>query len=184
MGMAVVGRAPTSERGEHFGNNIHWWHPLAAFCQHVAPEITSGCKYWHTNDGDGLDTNAARELADALAAAIDSGEAVELERKWHAEFEALPKKTCSCCKGGRLVWRTREQPTTDPLFPGVIPSSFTTDPDDPMIDDPSPHPCPDCGGEGIVRVVSMIARNVHPFSVENVQAFAAFLRDCGGFEIW
>ena len=66
MSMYVVGRAPTSERGKHFGNSIHWWHPLAAFCQHVAPEIASGCKDWHTNDGDGLDADAARALADAL----------------------------------------------------------------------------------------------------------------------
>jgi len=84
MGMDVIGTAPTSERGTYFCNNIHWWHPLAIYCQQVAPEIASGCRNWHMNDGDELDADAASALADALAATIDSGEAARLERKWHA----------------------------------------------------------------------------------------------------
>lgn len=45
MGMDVFGRAPTSEMGKYFGNNIRWWHPLADYCKEVAPEIASGCRY-------------------------------------------------------------------------------------------------------------------------------------------
>jgi hypothetical protein len=63
MGMDVIGRAPTSERGKYFENNSSWWHPLATYCKEVAPEIVSGCRHWHTNDGDGLDAGATSDEA-------------------------------------------------------------------------------------------------------------------------
>lgn len=42
------------------------------------------------------------------------------------------------------------------------------------------HGCNGCKGKGKVRPHS----THYPFSVENVQEFAAFLKDCGGFEIY
>jgi hypothetical protein len=73
MVMNVYGTKPTGPRGEYFRNNIFKWHPLARYCQLVAPDITSACKLWHTNEGDGLDAAGAAALADALEAEINAG---------------------------------------------------------------------------------------------------------------
>ena len=152
MGMDVIGRAPTSERGKDFNNNNSWWHPLASYCNEGAPEIASGCRLWHTNDGDGLDAAASRALAEAIEAEIESGRCADIERQAEAAREAAPKETCPICHGKGVVWRTRRQPI-------VI--------------------MPVCDGCGFHRPSFST-----PFSVENVRNFAAFLRDCGGFEIW
>jgi hypothetical protein len=55
MGMDVIGRKPRTQEGEWFRINAWWWHPLADYCQQVATDVAAGCKYWHSNDGDGLD---------------------------------------------------------------------------------------------------------------------------------
>jgi hypothetical protein len=73
MGMDVIGRKPTSKRGEYFRNSIHSWHPLADYCISVAPDICAACKHWHGNEGDGLDAVGATALADALQAELDNG---------------------------------------------------------------------------------------------------------------
>jgi hypothetical protein len=39
------------------------------------------CRYWHFNDGDGLDAAASRALADALQVEIDSGRCAGIERE-------------------------------------------------------------------------------------------------------
>ena len=88
MGMDVIGRAPTSERGKYFENNSSWWHPLATYCKEIAPEIARGCRHWHTNSGDGLDAAASRALAEALEAEIESGGCLDIER----ELRGLPAR--------------------------------------------------------------------------------------------
>jgi hypothetical protein len=178
MGMDVIGRAPTSERGKYFDNNISWWHPLASYCNEVAPEIASGCRLWHSNDGDGLDAAASRALAEALEAEIESGRCADIERQAEAAREAAPKETCPICHGKGVVWRTRRQPIVD-FFGEVELPLHVTDLDDLRIDDGSSMPCLFCDGRGFHR-----PSFATPFSVENVRNFAAFLRDCGGFEIW
>ena len=54
MGMDVIGKNPKNETGEYFRNNVWGWGPLATYVCQVAPEITAKCKYWQSNDGDGL----------------------------------------------------------------------------------------------------------------------------------
>jgi hypothetical protein len=66
MGMDVIGKAPTSDHGKYFRRNIWGWHPLADAVQKIAPEICAKCKYWHYNDGDGLDDKNSRALARAI----------------------------------------------------------------------------------------------------------------------
>jgi hypothetical protein len=73
MGMDVVGRKPTTERGQHFRCNGWHWHPIAEYCCEVAPDITSKCKHWDSNDADGLAAEDARQLAIRVQAEIDSG---------------------------------------------------------------------------------------------------------------
>jgi hypothetical protein len=89
MGMDISGRKPTTEDGEYFRNTVGWWHPLASYCERVAPEIAERCtvsatygkqnlrargvEYWHTNDGGGLNGPDSLALADILQGEIDSG---------------------------------------------------------------------------------------------------------------
>jgi hypothetical protein len=71
--MDVIGIKPVSDKGEYFRNSIWLWHPLASYCAQVAPAIAASCECWHTNDGDGLNAEDARALADALEAEVASG---------------------------------------------------------------------------------------------------------------
>jgi len=66
MGMAVCGNNPSSKTGEYFEAAGLLWLPLAQISQHFAPEVCAACKYWDSNDGDGLDADGARRLAVAL----------------------------------------------------------------------------------------------------------------------
>jgi len=157
--MDVIGRARGDEIGSYFRNSIWMWHPLAAYCQRVAPEITSACRDWHTNDGDGLDGARASTLADALQAEIDSGRAAHFERRRNSEIEMLPNEACeSCSSTGFRVRVSRGDPN---------------DPNEGRLK------CSRCNGDGYTRAW---AAN-YGFSVANVQAFANFLRASGGFSI-
>ncbi len=90
MGMDVCGRKPRSDTGKYFRNNIWWWHPLASFCEYVAPDITAGCKYWHSNDGDGLKAAASVALANKLQEAIDGPCGKRMERAVERGIERGP----------------------------------------------------------------------------------------------
>src|SRR4029077_11692298 len=97
--MDIYGRKPTSEHGEYFRNIVSWWHPLAGYCQKVAPEITSACRDWHTNDGDGLDAAGAFALAEALQKEINANRTDAYARRYASEQEMMPDEPCSSCAG-------------------------------------------------------------------------------------
>src|SRR5262249_45566593 len=73
MGMDVLGRKPRTKHGKLFLASAWWWGSLADYCIQVAPDITGDCKYWHSNDGAGLDGEDSTALADRLQVEIDSG---------------------------------------------------------------------------------------------------------------
>lgn len=183
MGMDVYGRKPTGERGEYFRNNIWNWHPLADYCVRVAPDICAPCKYWHHNEGDGLNAAGALALADALQKEIDAGRTEPYARRYASEREMMPDVPCNIC-AGTGVRKPPPEPKPD------------ADPNDPFPDlveefDPRKHSgagdlkeggikCNGCDGGGYVRPWA----SCYPFSTDNVTAFAAFLRESGGFVIW
>jgi hypothetical protein len=68
MGFDIQGKA-----GNYFGCNNSGWYPLADLCLRIAPEICASCKYWYSNDDDGLESHGALALADALQAVVDCG---------------------------------------------------------------------------------------------------------------
>ena len=154
MGMDVFGKAPTSEEGKYFRNNVWWWHPLWSYCEEIAPELIPEDNPGHFNDGWGLDAEGAIALADRLAGELASGATAEYARQYQARLEALPPQTCTTCGGTGK----RAEP------PNIGPGSM---------------PCNGCDGSG--KVLSMETH--YPFSEENVREFEAFLRGCGGFEI-
>src|SRR5206468_10803434 len=73
MGMDVYGKEPRSEKGEYFRTTEAYWHPLADYVCVVAPSISSKCRYWHSNDGDGLNDEDRRSLAIVLREVLSSG---------------------------------------------------------------------------------------------------------------
>ena len=170
MGMDVYGLEPTSEKGEYFRNNVWWWHPLWNYCCHIAPDITDEVE-GHTNSGDGLDAESARELAVRLFIALASGETKEYEEEYRKEVAALPRETCVLCGGTGIrkdevgIKMGMHDKKLDEARQALYGREFGW--------------CNGCDGHGSTE-------NWHtnyPFSVENVQEFAEFVRDSGGFGI-
>lgn len=99
MGMDVIGNNPTSEVGSYFRHTCWAWHPLAEYVCEVAPEITSRCTYWHSNDYDGLGEDDARGLAEILQREIDSGRTEAYARLRQSELKLMPNERCEICNG-------------------------------------------------------------------------------------
>src|SRR3954471_17014813 len=99
MGMDVSGKKPTSERGEYFRNNVWWCRPLADYVCEVAPEIAIRCKYWQSNDGDGLNGYFSGQLADKLQQELDSGRTAAYAAIREAELAREPDEPCGICGG-------------------------------------------------------------------------------------
>jgi hypothetical protein len=159
MGMDVYGTAPRSEEGKYFRNNVWWWRPLATYCCEIAPDITSACKYWQSNDGDGLDDAASIALANVLQGEIDSGATAAYARRYTSNLEMMPNEPCRICAG------TGTRPPVPQCGAGDIKNGG--------------FKCNGCSGTGHVRP----SDTNYPFDVENVAEFITFLRDCGGFRI-
>ncbi len=160
MGMDIHGRNPTGERGEYFRNNVWWWRPLADYCITVAPDICASCKYWHSNDGDGLDAAGAVALADALENEIRAKRTKDFERRHTSAREMAPNEPCDMCAGTGVRKPGPHRGAGDLKDGGIK--------------------CNSCEGAGYVRPWA----SHYPFSTENVAAFVAFLRESGGFSIW
>jgi hypothetical protein len=158
-GNDVFGKAPISKAGEYFRNNAFWWRPLADYACKIAPRITATCKHWQSNDGDGLGAAAARELADALQAEIDSGRCERYARIYASAQALMPDEPCWLCEG------------TGTRRPAPLGGAG---------DCATGVKCNACDGEGHIRPNA----TMYPFGLENVREFVVFLRACGGFEIW
>jgi hypothetical protein len=154
MGMHVLGISPVSEQGSCFHNSIWWWRPLWQYCEEIAPDLIPADNLGHSNDGWELEEYAAQALSDRLTKALVSGETQRYEERYRARLKALPPEICALCGG---TGRRAEPPATSPCL---------------LL-------CHRCGGTG---KVANFETN-YQFSIENVQEFAAFLRDCGGFNI-
>ena len=102
MGMDVYGQNPANKTGEYFRRNIWGWRPLADYTTKAAPDITAGCRYWHTNDSDGLDATQSVKLADALQTEVDSGRTADYVEERDAALAALPRVECWLCHGAGI----------------------------------------------------------------------------------
>lgn len=169
MGMDVYGKAPTSEAGEYFRNNIWWWGPLARYCIAVAPEICERCESWFTNDGAGLNKQDSLRLAGKLKEEIQHGRTHEIERELREAEAKAPRQPCRWCNatgirddevGRQYGWPEKivDGPPDNPRL-GLVGS------------------CNACEGWGSTKPETT------PFDVENVAEFAKFLEHCGGFRI-
>jgi hypothetical protein len=159
MGMDVYGKAPSSETGKYFRNNVWWWRPLADYIIRTAPRIAAKCPYWHSNDGAGLSAKDSIALADILQAEIDSGRCDAFAKIRDAELAAIPNEVCRLCDGTGVRKPIPEVGAGDLKRGGLK--------------------CNACEGTGSVRP----STTYYPFDVDNVRQFIAFLRESGGFEI-
>ena len=172
MGMDVSGKKPTTEAGSYFRNNVWWWRPLAQYLTSQAPrQIVGKCRYWQSNDGDGLNAKDSKKLAAWLREEIASGRTATYAMDYQAELDAVPPHDCQYCNG------TGTRTDSVGRENGMV---------EKVIDEPA-HPrqgqkgwCNGCNGIGKVEDIA----NNDPFTVENCAEFAAFLEGCGGFEIW
>jgi hypothetical protein len=154
MGMDVFGRAPRSEVGKYFGNNIYWWRPLWNYCLDVAPLVAGKVKGGCMNDGDGLAEASALVLADMLAQEIEAGRTAAFEQERDALLAGMADEPCRVCGG-----------TGKRLPPPDV--------------GPGDRPCNGCFSKGTRRP----RERYYAFSVDNVKTFVEFLRHSGGFEI-
>ena len=88
MGMDVYGKAPKSEKGEYFRNNVWWWRPLWNYVEEVAPELVAEVS-GHTNDGDGLNAEGAEQLSRILMIRLSDGSVEQYEKEYTTYLETV-----------------------------------------------------------------------------------------------
>jgi len=165
-----VGMDCYSKNGGYFRRTVWRWHPMAQMLTEKFPERTAGCTAWHTNDGDGLDAEQSLLLAEAIDAALLSGEVDQYVKERDARIAALPNETCRLCKGSgvRKDKIGREMGQTKRIIAEAD------------------HPrhgqvgwCNGCNGVGHIRP----PETWYHFDADDLKEFSAFIRDGGGFEI-
>jgi hypothetical protein len=164
MGYDIHGTEPTDPVGVYFRRSNLAWPPLAALCRELVPEIAQRCTHWTTNDRDGLDRDAAAQLAARLQQLVADGTIADYISQLRAMLARLADKTCDACEGTGRIPRAVVK-TAD-----TLPSRI--DKDGNLI-------CLACAGAG----------RVQPFCApllldeDDVCEWVAFLRRCGGFSI-
>lgn len=159
--MDVVGKAPKSERGEYFRNNVWWWRPLWNYVEEVAPELVADVS-GHYNDGDGLNAEGAEQLGRILMIKLSDGSVEQYEKEYTTYLESLPNIPCDFCDGMGIV-QVKEG------WPDYVEGEVTFR-----------DPCNSCNG---TKEKEPWEKH-YPFSKENVQEFAEFLVESGGFSIY
>jgi|TARA_R110000824_G_scaffold98701_4_gene235376 hypothetical protein len=158
MGMDVYGLKPADTKGEYFRNNIWWWRPLAEYVLSAAPllhnKVGIGGQGWEYNDGDGLNAEDSLALAKILRVDLEEGKTLAYEEARKKKLANLPDQECSICEG------TGKREAPPKMGKGT-------------------HPCKACDKTGKIE---HWARS-YPFDMANVEEFAEFLENCGGFKI-
>lgn len=164
MGMDVYGVKPKTSKGEYFRNNVWWWHPLWTYCCYTCPELTNKVESGHDNSGDGLDAVDSRRLGFLIQESITTGAAQKYVDEYNKDTATLPDEPCFCVKESLMDIFTISEDIPFPKSSG----------------NKKPNPeCHTCKGSGMQRNWNA---NYY-INVENIQNFAEFLIDCGGFQI-
>lgn len=161
MGMDVYGTAPTAEVGEYFRRSVWGWHPLWELVENLVPEIAVHVEHGHSNDGDGLDGDLSRDLANRLRELLKDGTVkayVQARDEWLA---SLPMEVCEYCNG----------------------TGVRTDEVGRELRMPEKGYCNACANEPEPGKRRPFAA-WYSLYVDDVEEFVPFLEACGGFEIW
>ena len=142
--------------GIYFRNNVWWWRPLWQFvCERFDDILTENdMERGSYNDGHEITADKAMEIGVELTAMIESGRIKEYADRYKAELDALPQVECELCEG-------------------------TGKRQDPPNKGAGDYPCNGCSSTGKKDDWD----KSYPFDVENVEAFAKFCLESGGFEI-
>lgn len=171
MGMDVIGIQPKTETGEYFRNNVWYWRPLATFIQDVYPHLAEKCTYWGSNDGDGLDAEDSAILGKMILNDIKDGTVALWKADYDYQLSLLERTPCEHC--GSTGIRTDEVGLEQSMPTREIEESVK------ILTGRTHGWCNGCRGVGTCENWSLS----YPFDVENVEQFALFLMDCGGFQI-
>jgi hypothetical protein len=163
MGFDIHGRKPTGE-GKNFRRSQLAWPPLTALCRELVPDISGHCSYWTSNDGDGLDGDAAAELAGRLRELIEDVTVTDYIKQLRVMRARLPNVTCEACKGAGVITRAVAKMVDVPIG---------------GLDKDGKFVCLSCAGAG--GVPSFLA--CHLLDESDVGEWIDFLRSCGGFSI-
>ena len=174
MGMDVYGVKPKTSKGEYFRNNVWWWHPLWTYCCYTCPELANKVESGHDNSGDGLDAVDSRRLGFIIQESITTGAAQEYVDLYNKDTAALPDQPCYCIDTEQHIAKIFED------FLSTISDTSTKAMQIPDNKTKVPNPeCSTCKGTGMQRNWNAS----YYINVENIQNFAEFLIDCGGFQI-
>jgi hypothetical protein len=171
MGMDVIGVNPTTERGEYFRNNVWWWRKLADYCLENHGDIAEKCEHWHYNDGDGLDADDSVALAQRLFDDITNGRVEEYEKSYKEWCASLPREACNHCECTGI--------RNDKVGVEMGMPEKELDAEVQALTGRTHGWCNGCHGIGTTE--SFLT--MYPFSKDNVEEFAHFLAECGGFQI-
>lgn len=171
MGMDVIGVNAKTERGSYFRNNVWSWRPLSTFICETYPDIANNCTYWHTNDGDGLDGDLSEVLGKKIIEDINNGVVKAWQDKYYAELADLEREKCTYCDATGI--------RTDDVANEMGMPNKELSVEVQLLVGRTHGYCNGCSGVGTKEHWAMS----YPFSVDNVQEFADFLLDCGGFQI-
>ena len=173
--MDVYGLEPRKEKGEYFRNNVWWWRPLWDFVAHIdelyseekhANRLISEDLYQsgHCNDGVGLQTQEdCDELLNRLGWAIEEGLADAREKEVKEEIEKAEQKNKFIAKQKKDFQAKMKKKLGKEVPPRDYPKSDYKE---------------------WQRIINQENYTAHyPFTVEHLEEFNKFLKNCGGFAI-
>ena len=101
MGMDLVGKKATTEKGEYFRNNVWWWRPLWMYVCDMCPTIlNNNDKERGTyNDGHFINADKAKRIAIRLEHLCNQGEVKKFEIDRKFMLDNLPDIECKICHG-------------------------------------------------------------------------------------
>lgn len=155
----------TSQSGTYFRNNVWWWRPLAHYVLEYTKVISEDRKeVWSYNDNSEVSQKEAEMIARQLRYLIDSGHTKKFSRDWEARRKKLEKHNDKVEKElEKHTKQVRNKMRNSNLAPKDFPEA------DKKIWDKIYH-----------------KRNSdasYPFSIQNVEEFAEFCENSGGFSI-
>jgi len=171
MGMDVYGKAPANEVGAYFRRNVWGWHPLWGYVEDQHPEIAELVQHAHTNDGDGLTSAKSLKLARLLQEDLANGVVDEYISARQMALSLLPRETCNLCSGTGI--------RTDAIAIEHKMPEKELSPELQILLGRTHGTCNACNSEGSREAFELSYR----LDREDIEQFADFLENCGGFEI-
>lgn len=151
--------------GEYFRNNVWWWRKLAIYVYEYTGEVTEkDHNEWHMNNGHQVDEDTAIRIANSLDLLIHKGHTAEAEKEVN---EAMKEAEVHNAKIEKKMEALKQEVIKLTGNENLVPADY-----------------PELQKKKWDKLYAERSwSDSYPFSVENVQRFADFCRQSGGFEI-